>query len=574
MAPNPRRIGPVGRTTILCLLGLCAGLAMVVTLVLDLRDPESAALELGRNAVPAQVALNRVAAASSNGQELLLAVLQSTDPVAQGTGISAAQIEGRAQDTAWNTYLKLALNLPGERAVQRSYEAASARSVELAASLLAMDATDPSFEAGLADERNEANKLDQALATLQSRFYNAVMRDDAAAIVSGVAAARNNNYLVYGILAVIIAVIGGWLMSSAHRDQRRFTEETAAMRTAAKRADLETSLQRALEMEPTEESSYPVVTQALTIVAPEFPSELLLADSSQAHFRQVLTTASDADSACPVGAPAMCPATMSGQAQLFPDSSNLDTCPYLRGRDTPVWAICTPVSIAGRSTGVIHTQGPLPLPLDDNIDALALIGRKTGEHLGMLRAFSRSETQASTDPLTGLLNRRSLEARVRELDETGLPFVIAYGDLDHFKMLNDVHGHDTGDRALRLFARVLRDNVRPNDIPGRYGGEEFVIVLPDCSVDNATAVVERIRTRLRTSLVLASVPSFTASFGIAGSEPGSTFSQTLDTADQALLRAKRAGRDRIVIAGAEVGDRGPVDVPVDPDTSNNPVALG
>jgi diguanylate cyclase (GGDEF)-like protein len=546
----------------------------VVALVVNLRGPESAALELARNAVPAQVALNRVAAASSNGQELLLSVLQSTDQGARATGISAAQAQGRVQDAAWTTYLKHALNLPGERAVQKSYEAAAARSVELAATLLGKDGSDPTFVTGLADERNESIRLHTALASLQSRFYNPVVRHDAASIASGIADARSGSYLIYGIVALIFAIACGLLMSSAHRDQRLFTNEATAMRAAAQRADLETSLQHALEMEPTEEASYPVVAQALTMVAPEFPSELLLADSSQAHFRQVLTTAADAATACPVGAPGMCPATMSGQTQVFSDSSNLDTCPYLRDRDSQVWAICTPVSIAGRSTGVIHTQGPLPLPPDDNTHALALIGRKTGEHLGMLRAFSRSETQASTDPLTGLLNRRSLEARVRELDETGLPFVIAYGDLDHFKMLNDVHGHDTGDRALRLFARILRDNVRPNDIPGRYGGEEFVVVLPDCSVDDATAVVERLRTRLGASLVNGSVPSFTASFGIAASEPGSTFSQTLDTADQALLRAKRAGRDRVVVAGSEVDRGGPVDVPVAPDASNDSVALG
>ena len=168
----------------------------------------------------------------------------------------------------------------------------------------------------------------------------------------------------------------------------------------------------------------------------------------------------------------------------------------------------------------------------------------------MLRAFSRSETQARTDPLTGLLNRRSLEARIHDLGNTGLPFVVAYGDLDHFKMLNDVHGHDAGDRALRLFARVVRDSVRPIDVPARYGGEEFVIVLPDCSIDNAFTVIERIRSQLRGGLANATVPPFTVSFGVAASEPGLTFSQTLEAADQALLCAKRTGRDRIVIAGA------------------------
>ena len=91
----------------------------------------------------------------------------------------------------------------------------------------------------------------------------------------------------------------------------------------------------------------------------------------------------------------------------------------------------------------------------------------------MLRAFSKSEVQAHTDPLTGLMNRRSLEVQVRALTEEDRPYIVAYGDLDHFKQLNDVYGHDAGDRALRLFARVAH-SLRPNT-SARYGGEEFVV---------------------------------------------------------------------------------------------------
>jgi len=232
-----------------------------------------------------------------------------------------------------------------------------------------------------------------------------------------------------------------------------------------------------------------------------------------------------------------------------------------------VWALCVPVSIAGRTTGVIHTQRPVEQPPGDITRALELVGRKVGERTGMLRAFARSETQARTDPLTGLLNRRSLEARAHDLGD--LPFVVSYGDLDQFKMLNDVHGHDAGDRALRLFARVLRDSVRPNDIPARYGGEEFVAVLPDCTIDNAITVIERIREQLRATLANGTVPPFTVSFGLAASEPGLTFSQTLEAADQALLDAKRTGRDRIVVAGAEPEDDDPA--AVGPSSSKSPV---
>ena len=72
-----------------------------------------------------------------------------------------------------------------------------------------------------------------------------------------------------------------------------------------------------------------------------------------------------------------------------------------------------------------------------------------------------------------------------QLTTDARPYIVAYGDLDHFKQLNDVYGHDAGDRALRLFARVVRDSLRPNDIPARYGGEEFVLVIPECTVADA-----------------------------------------------------------------------------------------
>jgi len=170
----------------------------------------------------------------------------------------------------------------------------------------------------------------------------------------------------------------------------------------------------------------------------------------------------------------------------------------------------------------------------------------------MIRAFETSETQAHTDPLTGLLNRRSLENRVRDLHREGVPYALAYGDLDHFKVLNDTHGHEAGDQALRAFARVLRDAVRPNDIVARYGGEEFVIVLPDCSIDVAVGVLERVRERLALALGAGHVPPFTVTFGVASTDYTTNFENLVAVADRALLDAKAAGRNRVIVADPAV----------------------
>ncbi len=417
-----------------------------------------------------------------------------------------------------------------------------------------MSPTDPALAKVVAQERTAYDASIAALTALESRIYEPAVKSHADSFISATTAVRRNAYLVFAALAVAFAAVGVWLLRGARREERSMRSSTARSEAAARFAHFDTSLQRALDMERTEEAVLPVLAQALTVVDPEVPCELLLADSSHSHFHRVFTTDPEADAACGVMSPEACPATITGQTQYFEDSSDLDTCPYLRGRTDRVWATCVPVSIAGRTTGVIHTQCPVTRPRGDTLRSWELIGRKAGERIGMLRAFARSEIQADTDPLTDLLNRRSLENRVRRLDDDGVPFVVAYADLDHFKLLNDVHGHDAGDRALKLFASVLRDGVRPDDIPARFGGEEFVVVLPKCSIADAIAVVERVRDNLRVDLANATLPAFTVSVGLAASEMGRTFGQTLDAADQALLGAKRAGRDRVVVDGTEASN--------------------
>jgi diguanylate cyclase (GGDEF)-like protein len=262
--------------------------------------------------------------------------------------------------------------------------------------------------------------------------------------------------------------------------------------------------------------------------------------------------------------PVECPAASRGQTMIWDSSRALDACPHLRGRPTgDCSAACVPVSVAGNTVGIVHTTAPDEHPPPARtVDRFELIARRAGERIGMLRAFARSETQAHTDPLTGLMNRRSLEEQVRDLIAESRSYVAAYGDLDHFKQLNDVHGHDAGDQALRLFARVLRDGVRPADLVARYGGEEFVVVLPEISMPDAHVVVNRVRGRLRDAQSGTGGPTFTVSFGLAASRPERTFSETLESADAALLDAKAAGRNRVVIAGADAQNTGGISEPV------------
>jgi diguanylate cyclase (GGDEF)-like protein len=169
------------------------------------------------------------------------------------------------------------------------------------------------------------------------------------------------------------------------------------------------------------------------------------------------------------------------------------------------------------------------------------------------RKQKQLELLSRTDGLTGLYNRSHWEAQVcaqfalcRRSQQSA---TLVLADLDHFKRINDVHGHAAGDQALRGFAGLLRANLRDIDISGRYGGEEFGILLPLASADQAKATIERLRDLMHDQSLLPQ-SSVTASFGIAEWCPAIDDPESwMRQADQMLYRAKHLGRNRICVAG-------------------------
>ena len=157
--------------------------------------------------------------------------------------------------------------------------------------------------------------------------------------------------------------------------------------------------------------------------------------------------------------------------------------------------------------------------------------------------------QAAIDQLTGVLNRRGVEqtlARLGERAAEGIALVMV--DIDHFKRINDTHGHDSGDQVLQRVAAVMLQNVRADDILGRWGGEEFVIACVHCSAEHAAQVAEKIRQRIEGTLFgTRQRIHVTASFGVAGMKGQEDFAETLRRADEALYRAKSDGRNRVVV---------------------------
>jgi diguanylate cyclase (GGDEF)-like protein len=322
------------------------------------------------------------------------------------------------------------------------------------------------------------------------------------------------------------------------------------MRSDAGRREFESRLSRALEMSDGEDDAFDVIGRAMRAAVPDAPAELLLADNSHAHLARVVVVGDDAPG-CPVDSPDSCVACRRAQTQVFHDSESLDACPMLRGRERGRCSgVCVPVSIMGRTVGVVHATGPVGAPLDDDaVQAVQTLANQAGNRLGMLRVMAETQLQASTDGLTGLVNRRSLENRVRRLRADGNDFAFVMADLDHFKVLNDTYGHEAGDRALRIFSESLRLELRADDTACRYGGEEFAIVLPGIDVHGAVEVTERIRHALATTSGRGDAPAFTASFGIAHSTDASDLDDLVQRADRAMFSAKAAGRDRICLDG-------------------------
>jgi len=349
-------------------------------------------------------------------------------------------------------------------------------------------------------------------------------------------------------------ILTGLSFSTLRKQERSHRSRETELMETTRRQRFETQLRRALEMASDEDAAVHVMSKAVEQGIESYDhAALLVSDSSRSHLRVAFKDGGA--SGCDASAPGDCRALKTGGLQVFDNNNELDSCPYLKacGQHGST-AVCAPVNIGGSSTAVIHMTRPDTQPFTKaELSAVSAVADHGGIRLSVIRNNDLVSRQARTDPLTGLDNRRFFEDGIRALAAGGASrMALLMIDIDKFKDLNDSHGHDTGDRALRLFADAIRDVTGDaQSSAARWGGEEFVVVLANSGIDEGAERAEQLRDALAIRLIEGSVPSFTISIGVAAASSDVPFTDLIVTADRALYEAKRSGRDCVSIAAPD-----------------------
>jgi diguanylate cyclase (GGDEF)-like protein len=228
----------------------------------------------------------------------------------------------------------------------------------------------------------------------------------------------------------------------------------------------------------------------------------------------------------------------------------------------PECSTCVPTIVGGEVIGsvVVQTNEQLSETASEDLGTSITTA---GPVIANLRNLAIAERRAATDALTGLANHRSvgdtLNRMVAQAGRTKVPLAAIMFDLDHFKRVNDIHGHAKGDEVLATIAAVVQSNVRDSDFLGRYGGEEFVVLLPATSREGGVMLAQKLRQSIEDLEIPDLDRRLSASFGVA-TLPGDAVSgeQLLRAADRALYAAKNAGRNRVEVVRASGEERGDV----------------
>ena len=256
--------------------------------------------------------------------------------------------------------------------------------------------------------------------------------------------------------------------------------------------------------------------------------------------------------------PDSCVAIRSGRVHTrVPGDSDLlacEICGVLQGATT-----CVPSIVAGEVIGSVLVEHGRPLEDDEQAELQANV-LEAAPVIGNLRHIAMAELRAVTDSLTGLANSRALQETLKRMaaqaSRTVTPLAVVHFDLDHFRMLNDTFGHAKGDEVLSAVGDAIAHDVRDSDFVGRYGGEEFLALLPDTGREGAVILAEKLRQTIANLPVPELDGRLSASFGVAVlPDHAGEVNQLLRSAGRALSFAKANGRDRVEVFEAPLAGK-------------------
>jgi len=260
--------------------------------------------------------------------------------------------------------------------------------------------------------------------------------------------------------------------------------------------------------------------------------------------------------------PTECWALRTGHPHLVSACDSTAPCAHAAG--VKHMYLCIPILAQGETLGILHLQATDDAPQLNatEISFKTTFAAQVGLSIANIRLREALRTQSVRDALTGLYNRRyleeTLERELRRAARAGHSLGILMIDLDHFKKFNDAYGHDAGDMVLRETGVSLTKGIRAEDFVCRFGGEEFVVVLPTADPETSRARAEKLRLKMRELTIMyqgKSLGMVTISVGVAAfPEHGRSPKELMAAADAALYQAKRGGRDRVVVASAPVTD--------------------
>jgi diguanylate cyclase (GGDEF)-like protein len=366
---------------------------------------------------------------------------------------------------------------------------------------------------------------------------------------------------ITAILAALLAISAllFWLMTSVAVSESRGAELAKRNRDAALLRTLSENLQSCASLG----ESYEVIAKRMPLLLPETAGTVFLLDASRARNEAVAKWGAPSAGVEDVFSPEDCHAVRRGRLYHVVDSAGEPNCRHFSGAP-PGSYVCAPLAAQNEVIGMMHLQrsgasAQRWLCTDEELSLIGGASEYVGLAVANLGLRVKLREQAMRDKLTGLYNRHYVEEwfglELRRAQRHGRPIVAIMLDIDHFKRFNDTFGHEAGDLVLRELAGVLRRLARQSDVASRYGGEEFLVLLPECPFDAALRKAERLREEvLKLELQYDNQPlgPVTVSIGVAAFPDHAQEAEALlRCADEALYLAKQAGRNRVVAYSAD-----------------------